>query len=65
MTSASPAPSPARLTLYVSALGDNTDGIGMVRDMVANLGWQIHSRQVAVLGAGGAGGGVSASIAVG
>lgn len=34
--------------------GDNTDGIGMVRDMVANLGWQIRGREVAVLGAGGA-----------
>ncbi len=35
-------------------LGDNTDGIGLVRDMVANLGWQIRGRQTAVLGAGGA-----------
>ena len=37
-----------------SMLGDNTDGVGLVRDMVANLGWQISGRQVAVLGAGGA-----------
>ena len=35
-------------------IGDNTDGVGLVRDMVANLGWQIRGRQVAVLGAGGA-----------
>jgi len=34
--------------------GDNTDGIGLVRDMVANLGWTIHSGRVLVLGAGGA-----------
>ncbi|MEP5765502.1 MAG: shikimate dehydrogenase [Halieaceae bacterium] len=34
--------------------GDNTDGIGLVRDMVANLGWQIRGRRVLVLGAGGA-----------
>lgn len=37
-----------------SILGDNTDGIGLVRDMVVNLGWQIRDKRVAVLGAGGA-----------
>jgi len=34
-------------------LGDNTDGIGMVHDM-HNLGWELESRRVLVLGAGGA-----------
>jgi len=34
--------------------GDNTDGIGLVRDMVANLGWHICDRRVLLLGAGGA-----------
>ncbi len=34
--------------------GDNTDGIGLVRDMVANLGWQLQGRRVLLLGAGGA-----------
>lgn len=34
--------------------GDNTDGIGMVRDMVANLGWTLRDMRVLVLGAGGA-----------
>lgn len=37
-----------------SIRADNTDGIGMVRDMVANLGWQLSSRRVLLLGAGGA-----------
>jgi shikimate dehydrogenase len=39
-------------------LGDNTDGIGLIRDMVANLGWTVAARRVLVLGAGGAARGV-------
>lgn len=35
-------------------LGENTDGIGLVKDMVANLGWMIGGSRVLVLGAGGA-----------
>ena len=38
--------------------GDNTDGIGLVRDMVANLGWSLRGKRVALLGAGGAARGV-------
>ena len=34
--------------------GDNTDGVGLVRDMVANLGWVVQGQRVLVLGAGGA-----------
>jgi shikimate dehydrogenase len=34
--------------------GDNTDGIGLVRDMIANLGWTLQDRRILVLGAGGA-----------
>lgn len=34
-------------------LGDNTDGIGMVKDML-NMGWEISNKRVLVLGAGGA-----------
>ena len=34
-------------------LGDNTDGIGMVKDML-NLGWTIKGKHVLILGAGGA-----------
>ena len=34
--------------------GDNTDGIGLVRDMLANLGWTLRATRILVLGAGGA-----------
>lgn len=38
--------------------GDNTDGVGLVRDMIANLGWVVQNQRVLVLGAGGAARGV-------
>jgi shikimate dehydrogenase len=38
--------------------GDNTDGIGLVRDMIVNLGWAVQGMRVLVLGAGGAARGV-------
>lgn len=38
--------------------GDNTDGVGLVRDMVANLGWMINGARLLLLGAGGAARGV-------
>ena len=38
--------------------GDNTDGIGLVRDMIANMGWAVQGMRVLVLGAGGAARGV-------
>lgn len=34
-------------------LGDNTDGIGMVNDML-NIGWTIKNKRILILGAGGA-----------
>ena len=34
--------------------GDNTDGIGLVTDMVVNLGWAVRDLRVLVLGSGGA-----------
>jgi shikimate dehydrogenase len=34
--------------------GDNTDGVGLLRDMSDNLDWVIEGRRVLVLGAGGA-----------
>lgn len=38
--------------------GDNTDGVGLLRDMTENLGWQIAERRVLILGAGGAARGI-------
>jgi shikimate dehydrogenase len=34
--------------------GDNTDGAGLVRDLLHNLGWRIAGARVLLLGAGGA-----------
>jgi shikimate dehydrogenase len=39
-------------------LGDNTDGVGLVRDLVHNLQLQLQSRRILLLGAGGAARGV-------
>ncbi len=44
-------------TLYCEdgvLVGDNTDGVGLVNDIKANLGWEIARSTVLVLGAGGA-----------
>jgi len=38
--------------------GDNTDGAGLVRDLVVNLGLSIKGRRVLILGAGGAARGI-------
>lgn len=37
-----------------SIVGDNTDGVGLVRDLVDNLGIAIENQRILVLGAGGA-----------
>jgi shikimate dehydrogenase len=34
--------------------GDNTDGPGLVCDLISNLGWKIEGQSILVLGAGGA-----------
>lgn len=42
--------------------GDNTDGIGMVRDIEQNIGRPLHAQRVLVVGAGGAVRGVLAPL---
>ncbi len=39
-------------------LGENTDGVGLVRDVKDNLGWRVQGMRVLLLGAGGAARGI-------
>lgn len=41
-----------------SISGDNTDGVGLVRDMIVNLGWTVQGMRILLVGAGGAARGV-------
>ncbi len=42
--------------------GDNTDGIGLVRDLSSNLGLSLANKQVLLMGAGGAAQGVAGAL---
>jgi shikimate dehydrogenase len=42
--------------------GDNTDGVGLVRDLESNLGLQLRGKSVLLMGAGGAAQGVMGSL---
>ena len=37
-----------------TVLGDTTDGVGLVIDILHNLGWEVRHKKVLILGAGGA-----------
>ncbi len=39
-------------------VGDNTDGIGLVRDLTVNHGWSLPDRRVLLIGSGGAAQGI-------
>ena len=43
-------------------IGDNTDGVGLCRDIVDNLGFAIAGKRVLLLGAGGAAHGVAGAL---
>ena len=45
-----------------TVLGDNTDGAGLVRDIIHNLKYEIANRRVLVIGAGGAARGVMGAL---
>ena len=34
--------------------GDNTDGVGLMRDIIENLAWKVEGKKIVIFGAGGA-----------
>jgi len=47
---------------FEDSFGDNTDGIGLVRDLAGNMGVDLHGKSVLILGAGGAAQGVAGAL---
>ena len=47
---------------FEDSFGDNTDGIGLVRDLTENMGVALRGRALLVLGAGGAAQGVAGAL---
>lgn len=45
-----------------TVFGDNTDGVGLLRDLTINLGFDLAGKRILLLGAGGAGRGVLAPL---
>ena len=45
-----------------SLMGDNTDGVGLYRDLTLNLGLQLEGKRILILGAGGATRGILAPL---
>ena len=43
---------------FEDAFGDNTDGVGLIRDLTENIGWDVKGQSILLLGAGGAAQGV-------
>lgn len=37
-----------------SSLGDNTDGVGLLQDLIVNLKWPVENQRILIIGAGGA-----------
>src|SRR5215212_7980857 len=50
------------LTFAAEALGDNTDGVGLVRDLSDHLGFSLRGKRAVLMGAGGAARGVAKAL---
>jgi shikimate dehydrogenase len=59
---AEPAQAVNTLLFAADVYGDNTDGVGLVRDLTGNLGFDLKGRNVLLMGAGGAAQGVAGAL---